>query len=328
MAHKIEKRDKQQGRQMAWHNLTEVVADLSLEKNWLTKWDIEKRTLELDGIDTGFDILIGDDDKEVIGKPFARTYKPISNKEFLTVIKDSISTIKGVNIETVGSVCNRGRVFVSVSLKDNSEYKIGNRTFKDFLNFGNGHDQSSVLWVNNTNTCTVCNNTFSYNLNNNKSDIDIRVFHRGNVELKISNIAEIIDAHLGNQAEYKAEFERLMNIDIKPTDARNLFAGWTLRNDNEKSITPRGINKINRLSELFATGKGNEGKNRADAFSAVTDFYTHESTRGSGANVGNQFVSSEFGIGRTAKQNFWNVIRSDYDVDFFSNIGKKALAIV
>lgn len=328
MAHRIEQRDKQQGREMAWHGLTDINQNLGLENNWLTEWDIETRRLELDGEETEFNILVGSDDKKVIGKPFANSYRPITNMDFLAMIKESTSGIKGITVETVGSVCNRGRVFVSLSLKNSSSYKIGNRQFKDYLNFGNGHDQSSVLWVNNTNICTVCNNTFSYNLQNEKSDVDVRVFHRGDVEVKLTNMAEIIDAHIGTQAQYKAEFERLMSIDIDTTNARSLFAGWSLRNDKEKELSTRGLNKINRLTELFVSGAGNSGKNRADAFSAVTDYYTHESTRNRGANVGSQFVSSEFGLGRMAKQNFWDVIRDDNEVKDYINVGAKALAMV
>ena len=328
MAHKITERDKQQGREMGWHQLTEINTNLGLDNNWLTDWDIERRRLQLDGVDTEYNILVASDDGQVIGKPFADSYRPITNADFLKLIKDSITGIKGIKVESIGSVCNRGRVFVSLSLKDSSSYKIGDRQFNDFLNFGNGHDQSSVLWANNTNVCTVCNNTFSYNLQNNNSEVDVRVFHRGDVELKVSNMAEIIDAHLGCQALYKAEFERLMRIDITPSNARNLFTGWSLRNDKDKEISTRGLNKVNRMTELFVSGKGNSGKNRADAFSAVTDFYTHESTRSRGANVGSQFVSSEFGLGRMAKQDFWNVIRSNDRIAALSKVGEKALSVL
>lgn len=328
MSHNIEVRDRQQGCEQAWHGLTEIITDLDLTNNWLTEWDIQTRKLQLDGEDTDFNILVASDDGEVIGKPFADTYKPISNSEFLTMIKDAISGISDIKVESVGSVCNRGRVFVSLSLKESKSYKIGHRQFQDFLNFGNGHDQSSVLWVNNTNICTVCNNTFSYNLRNKKSQIDVRIFHRGDVEVKLTNMAEIIDAHLGCQAKYKQEFETLMKTSMSTTQASNLFAGWSLRNDEDKELSPRGIAKVDRLTSLFTSGNGNQGNSRADAFSAVTDYYTHESTRGGGENKGKQFVSSEFGLGRAAKQNFWNVIRDDEMVEDYINIGAKALQAV
>ena len=327
MGHRIEKRDKQQGRKQAWHGLTEIVTDLNLDNNCLRKeWDIKEVELQtIDGVEVPFRILTGSDDGQVIGKPYASTYKPITNAQFLDMIKEATSDIKGLVVESVGSVCNRGRVFVSLSLKESKSYKIGNRQFEDYLNFGNGHDQSCVLWVNNTNICTVCNNTFTYNLFSKSNNIDVRVFHRGDVEMKLSNVSQIIDAHLGSQAHFKAEFEALMKQDMNPTQARNLFAGWTLRNDADKELSTRGLTKVNRLTELFVKGAGNAGTNRADAFSAVTDYFTHESTRGNGSNVGNQFVSSEFGIGRIAKQGFWDVIRDFEAIETYSDIGVKAL---
>jgi len=309
MAHHYTKRDKHQGIKQAWHFLTDVVEYIDLDDCCLSDWEIEQSRLSINkDVETDFYILTATDDNKVIGKPFASTYKPITNTQFLKMIKDVLKEIDGAKIESVGSVCNRGRVFVSISLKDTSVYKIGNREFKDYLNFGNGHDQSSVLWANNTNTCTVCDNTFTINLNNKSGDINIRIPHRGNIEVKIENLKEVIDNHLGSQATFRQEFERLIAQPITQRDAKYLFTGWLNRITPEKEPSAKFFNKVNRLTELFSTGAGNRGENYADVFSAVTDYYTHESTRGGGANVGAQYVSSEFGLGRTAKNNFWNVI--------------------
>jgi hypothetical protein len=329
MAHHITKRDKQQGIKQAWHGLTQVVDHIDLDNCFLSEWEIKSSRLFIgDGNETDFYILTATDDNKVIGKPFAETYKPISNTQFLKMIKDVLKEIDGAKIESVGSVCNRGRVFVSISLKDTSVYKIGNREFNDYLNFGNGHDQSSVLWANNTNVCTVCNNTFSANLNNKSGDINLRIPHKGNIEVRIENLKEVIDIHLGAQANFKLEFERLMAEPLTQRDAKYLFTGWLSRTTPEKEPSTKFLNKVNRLTELFSSGAGNRGENYADAFSAVTDYYTHESTRGSGSNVGAQYVSSEFGLGRTAKNNFWDVVTDkDVTVDFISS-GSKILASV
>ena len=329
MAHRIEKRDKQQGREMGWHRLTEIVTDLNLENNWLRKWDIQEVPLYINPNDNltevPFKVLTATDDYKVIGKPFATTYRPISNKMFLDMIQEAISNIDGATVESVGSVCNRGRVFVSISIKDYKKFNIGHREFNDYLNFGNGHDQTCVLWVNNTNICTVCNNTFTLNLHDKKSAINARVHHRGDIETSITNIEEIIKGYFESRDFFKQEFERLMEQPLDTTGARNLFAGWTLRNDDDKMLTVKSLNKVNRLTELFNTGAGNLGNSRADAFSAITDFFTHESTRKGGANTGNQFVSSEFGIGRSAKENFWNVVRDEELMVDYTTIGKFAL---
>lgn len=125
------------------------------------------------------------------------------------------------------------------------------------------------------------------------------------------------------------KYERLLNEPMKVDAARNLFAGWMIRSTGEsRDLGPKTMTKVNRMTELFEEGKGNVGENRADAFSAVTDYYTHESTRNGGSNVQRQVFSSEYGLGRMAKSDFWNVIRNDSSVDAYTAKGKKALALV
>jgi len=328
--HGITKRDKQQARHMGWHGLTEINADLDLKNNWLTQWDIQEVGLQTpDGIEVPFKILTGTDDNEIIGKPFAGTYTPVSNKQFLDMITEAISGVKGAVVESVGSVCNRGRVFVSISIKGMDKFKVGDREFMDYLNFGNGHDQTSAVWANASNICTVCDNTFSMNLNG-EQEIKIKVKHSKDVAVRLENISEVIDAYAGTQAKFKAEFERLMNEPLKTYNARNLFAGWMIRSNSEegKDLGPKTLTKVNRVTELFESGRGNTGSNRADAFSAVTDYYTHESTRNAGRNVQRQLFSSEYGLGRMAKTDFWNVIRNDDRVNAYVANGKKALALL
>ena len=331
MSHGITKRDRQEARHMGWHNLTQINEVLDLKNNWLTKWDIQEVGLKTAGdVEVPFKILTGTDDQEVIGKPFAGTYTPVSNKAFLDMIGEAISGVKGAVVESVGSVNNRGRVFVSLSIKGMDKFKVGNREFLDYLNFGNGHDQTSAVWTNASNTCTVCDNTFSMNLDG-EQEVKCKVKHSKDVIARLDNIVEIIDAYAGTQAKFKAEFERLMNEPMKTDKARNLFAGWMIRSNNEeggKDLGPKTLTKVNRVTELFEKGKGNSGENRADAFSAVTDYYTHESTRNSGKNVTRQVFSSDYGLGRMAKSSFWNVIRNDDSVNAFAANGKKALALL
>ena len=331
MSHGITNRDRQEARHMGWHNLTQINEVLDLKNNWLTKWDIQEVGLKTVGdVEVPFKILTGTDDNQVIGKPFAGTYTPVSNKAFLDMIGEAISGVKGAVVESVGSVNNRGRVFVSLSIKGMDKFKVGKREFLDYLNFGNGHDQTSAVWTNASNTCTVCDNTFSMNLDG-EQEVKCKVKHSKDVIARLDNIVEIIDAYAGTQAKFKAEFERLMNEPMKTDKARDLFAGWMIRSNNEeggKDLGPKTLTKVNRITELFEKGKGNSGENRADAFSAVTDYYTHESTRNSGKNVARQVFSSDYGLGRVAKSSFWNVIRNDDSVNAFAANGKKALALL
>ena len=102
MSHGITNRDRQEGRHMGWHNLTQINEVLDLKNNWLTKWDIQEVGLKTVGdIEVPFKILTGTDDNEFIGKPFAGTYTPVSNKAFLDMIGEAISGVKGAVVESV-----------------------------------------------------------------------------------------------------------------------------------------------------------------------------------------------------------------------------------
>ena len=73
-------------------------------------------------------------------------------------------------------------------------------------------------------------------------------------------------------------------------------------------MSSRTFNTVTRLAELFQRGAGNNGETLLDAFSAVTDFYSHESSGGAdqpGFRV-KQALSSEFGSASRKKQDFFS----------------------
>ena len=310
--HKIENTDKQQGRKMAWHGLTEVREDLSLEQNWLRDWDLIERRLYTRrlGCDdipsrkydlahnlSGYSILGCSDDSNItIGKPYnPETYKPITNEQFLDLVYDCISGTDH-QIESIGSVRGRGRVFCSVKLNGLDDYNAGGREFKPFLNFGNGHDKSSVLWVNTSNACTVCDNTFTFNLQE-KSKNGYKLRHTKNAIHKFPEIARLIDQAIGVQAEFQVAFNKLSLIDVKPETAKKWITGFEAETVTE--ISTQKKNRIDRIDDLFVNGKGNNGNDRSDLLSAVTDYYTHEFVKGRG--IGNRIYQSEMGRGADRK---------------------------
>ena len=332
MSHNLTERDQQIGLKQAWHGLTTVVDAIDVKDNYLTQWDVERKPLTYinnndEEVETGFGILVGTDDDEIIGRPMSPSYKPITNEKFMDLVSDAMNRLTKAKIESIGSVCNRGKVFVTVSLDGHGKDKVGDREFKDFLNFGNSHDQTSKLWVNNTNVCTVCDNTFSFNLNSKPGQIGSAV-HRGDIELKLADISNLVDSYLGTQEDFRKKFENLLKKKIDSKKAKQLFTGFLTRNNPREGLSTRCLNTVESLDTLFKRGAGNRGESYADAFSAVTDYYTHNSTRGSGKNRGNQYVSSEFGLGRMNKQSFWTVINNDSLVNSTISRVEKLLNIV
>lgn len=324
MAHRISEFDKQQGLVQAWHGLTEVEPAISLDNNWLRTWELVPVTLEKKGLPTKWTILECTDlgEKLEIGQPYnPDSFQPVNNAAFLEMIKDSIAGTPHV-VSSVGSVRNRGRVFVSIELNGMEKFKAAGRDFGSFLNFGNGHDKSSVLWVNTSNICTVCDNTFTSNLISvenkiAKSDdvaddtLNLRQRHTKNVKLRLPELSKVIDMAIGVQAEFKLAMDTLHELVIPMPEATSLFAGFIGRNVAKplvkNGLSTRSMNTVTRLGDLFVNGKGNRGETLADAFSAVTDFYTHFSSGGD--NIHRQVLSSEYGSGNVNKQAFWNMVQ-------------------
>ena len=331
MGHGIkEGRDRQVGLKQAWHGLTEVKAKIDPDNNYLTSWDVERRPLsvEVDGVtvESGFDILVGSDDGQLIGKPLSQAYKEVSNESFMDLVSDAMNRLPKAKLESIGSVGNRGKVFATISLGDHKEYKLGDREFQDFLNFGNAHDQSSRLWINNTNVCTVCENTFNFNLNSTKGLVGSAV-HRGDIELKLADLTVLVDEFLDTQEDFKTKFDKLLKRRIDLEKAQQLYTGFLTRNNPREGVSARCLNTVERLGELFTRGAGNRGENYADAFSAVTDYYTHNSTRGGGKNKASQYYSSEHGLGRMNKNAFWTVVNNRELCEKTINRGKKLLEL-
>lgn len=190
------------------------------------------------------------------------------------------------------------------------QFKAGGREFKPFINFGNGHDKSSVLWANTSNVCTVCDNTFQMNLNAVEKQVvaAVNARHTKNVALRLPELGMIIRNATVLQQEFALAFEVLAETKIHDTYAEGLLVGFISQDDDATGLTTRAKNIVARLMSLFRSGRGNHGETLADLFSAVTDFYTHENA-GNGKNPGKQFQSSEFGTGMQRKQEFWNAIQ-------------------
>lgn len=322
MSHEIRKWDRQQGRTQAWHGLTAVVPNLSLShpEFYLGQWDVKEARIRATAPDgsnlslfaateedpegreggesAGWRCLYTDDKPLpgalFVGAPYNRgTYSPLSNKEFVRIIRASLDAAGiGDAVESVGSVFNRRRVFVSIKLPGMETGNFGGRDFSMFLNFLNSFDMSSPFMANTSNICTVCNNTFQMNL----SEGGCLVKHTKNMPEKLETLPAVVAQAIGAQKEFGNAFLALHSEAVSEDAVRFLFAEFVATG----KLSTRGHGTVERLVQLFRGGAGNAGKTLADAFSAITDYYSHESA--GGEDIGKQFVSSEFGDGARKKR--------------------------
>lgn len=345
MSHEISKIDRQQGIEMAWHKLTEIFSEIKLGLSFLSQWDVEKQPMkEPDGSQSEYCRLVCTDNPKIrIGKPVhCDSYGIITNAEFLKVVENALREIPGAIVASVGSVCERSRIFVSVKMQDLPEYSAAGRVFVPYLNFMSSHDMSAPFSVNASNICTVCNNTFGMNLAlvaNQRSGLkaaqaaseaakSVRVVlkHTKNVADRLENVPEIISGFHGSQMLFKAQMEKLAAEKVTFDNACALFAGFLTPADKaDVKLSTRRANQVDRLSTLFRKGAGNAGENRADWFSAVTDYYTHENA--GGENILRQVVSSEYGDGFNAKREAWNMLGDEKAFASTLTRGQQVLAI-
>lgn len=317
MAHRKFIHDKIQSIEKTWHGLEDRVksGEFSLDNCWLAQWDIIARDLVFpNGKATPFKTLVCNDNEEIlVGNPFRPSFVPVLNSEFLNMIREATAGA-GHELTTCGSIRNRGRVFVSFRLKGMESFEAAGKKYSAFLNFGNGHDKSSVLWTGTSNTCTVCDNTYSANLvsienkdlsgsqREESDDIKAQIRHTKNAKIHLPDLAKTIDAAIGVQAQFKLELDKLASEACDAKKAEELFTGFLASGE---TISTRTENRVTRMVQLFAKGAGNRGETMEDAFSAVTDYFSHESV---GDNREKQFLSSEFGAGNVMKNRFFDTI--------------------
>lgn len=340
MSHEIQIHDKQQGTEMAWHGLTEVLPVIVLANCFLSTWDVVKQVLFAIGEDgkqikTDFCRLVCSDNPEiVIGSPVhCETYTVLSNKRFVEIAQSVIDSITGAVVSSVGSVCNRARIFISIRVPEMQSFIAAGREFKPYLNLLSSHDKSAPFIVNMSTICTVCNNTFGANLHDSENrSLRLKITHSKNMADKLENVPEIIKAYLASVQQFADTLNKFASQPISTDETRAFFAGFLDANSNEtlgtadelRQFSTRRMNQIDRLTELFLTGKGNNGKNLADVFSAVTDYYSHESS--GGENPFKQVASSEFGNGATMKAAAYALLQDDKKLAKIIAKGSKLLA--
>lgn len=326
MSHKIGQFDRQEGIKQAWHGLTVVRESISATDNWLAEWDVEKRVMfNPDGTPSEWNRVTCTDNGLYIGKPVhADTYSLITNKQFLDIVNDALLSVRGAKIDSVGSVCDRGRVFVSVSIPDLPEFRAAGREFRAYLNFINSHDQSSPFAVNASNVCVVCDNTFRYNLQDRNNKVfRATVKHTKNASERLQDIDRMIDCYIGTQMRFKQLMDVLEEAPVSTSTAGKFFTG--LHSPTVSKPSPQLLTKVDELQSLFRSGRGNRGQTLADVFSAVTDYYTHQASRSS--SPWRQIESSEYGFGAEMKTRAMDILTDPADYASTVMRGQEVLAM-
>lgn len=149
MSHEILERDTQQGIEMAWHGLTQVVPEITFENsplNWtLERRPLYRRVITPEGEETYAPYhqqeIVANDDQKPVGDAVGESYGVIQNSQLWDALMKGLEDCAvPFRVASIGSVCNRTKVFISVQLNEGAAFKIGNRDFQFFLNALSTHD--------------------------------------------------------------------------------------------------------------------------------------------------------------------------------------------
>ena len=308
MAAHLENRDVQAGIEQAWHGLTKVVPVIKFDDAFPFEITREQLFTETQAPLDGWSYFRCSDDGKPAGKPVPETYTALTNARFWEIVHNAVGGTDAI-IESAGTIFDRCRRFVTVKLgTDVDDFKVGDRTFKNRFSLLDSIDQSTNFYGVNSSTCVVCANTFQLVMGDDKGEFRFKLRHSKNLLPKIENMEKAIDAFVGVTAQFQSALTVANEIAVNETKARQLFAGWIC--DDEAGLSTRSFNTVSRLTDLFKGGAGNRGETLLDAFSAVTDYYSHESSGGEdqpGFRL-KQTISSEWGSGQKRKADFFNSV--------------------
>lgn len=325
MSHAIGTRDSQMGIKQAWHGLTIVQKEIAFKGSPLD-WTLERQPLMLaDGTRFHQDAIVCSDDGLPVGNAVSGSYGIIQNEQLFDTLMAGLedASVK-FKIASVGSVCDRAKVFISIELNEGKNFKVGDRDFEFNLNALSSHDGSGKAMFMDSSICIVCQNTFSFNVNqfnNNKGGIRFAVKHTKNSGIALENVAKGIEDVISNRALFCAELDKLGNQKVSKDEAHSFILGL-IAPETSNEVSTRTYNNSEEILDLFVKGPGNSGSNRLDLFSAFTDFYTHSH---SGRGVEAQYVASEFGSGQKMKDRAFNALT---DWNSFDNLKQRGSSLV
>jgi hypothetical protein len=324
--------DFQYGLSQAWHGLTQIKTAEQMAKGFPyelnkipLKFEVDGQTHSAGGnylivsSDNKLPVGVDIDDGQFVGAEARRpSFGYMSNAEFFELVRNTIAST-GFEIASTGTLANRQKRFVSLKPGKQTAFVAGGREFKNFLSIVDAIDGTLNLQARFNNVCVVCANTFAQSIREGDK-VASNPHTKRHIE-RIAGFEATIEAFFG----YAKQFEKLLNVmdetPIDAVDARNLFAGF-LNNGKREEISSRRWGQVETLVSLFETGKGNNGKTALDAFSAVTDYYTHEHAVNGRLGLMGQETQSEIGSGFKAKNRFVELVsmsgRTPQGIDFLT----------
>lgn len=252
----------------------------------------------------GYHAVTRDDNENVLGIVQGR-YRPLQNKEAFSFF-DSIVGEKLAMYETAGALGKGERIWLLAKLPGTIQV-INDDITEKYLLLANSHDGTLKVTVMLTPIRVVCQNTLNMSLGSKANRASLK--HTESIGLKIEEVRKTLGL-VNSRFELFADMARRLAVTQITSEAFEDYAKKSLNvSDTDNNDLPtRTKNTLEKVSELFETGKGTDIKGVKGtawaAYNAITEYVDyHRPTKG---DIGNRTKSLLFGSGAMIKDRAWN----------------------
>ena len=219
----------------------------------------------------------------VLGNKLGKGYTVMQNNVALDLVDELVSK-QSMTIETVGSLCDGAKVFVT--LKNETPIDLGNNDITEqYLVLLNGHDGNTAISAYFTNVRVVCQNTLNASLSNCRNKHTVR--HTVTAKDRLTEALIIMgvmqrNADLDKQAYQQMKTQQftgkmfthyLSNLFFTPHEIAEIKQG------DYKAVSTRKKNILSEVNHFAHTGIGQDLAGEFSAFwayNAVTGYFSNQ----------------------------------------------------
>jgi phage/plasmid-like protein (TIGR03299 family) len=270
--------------------------------------------------------IVREDNNTVLGVT-GRRYKPVQNKEAFDFL-DGLAADRTIRYHTAGVLGKGERIWILGQLAGDITIPKTDEQIKKFLLFTNCHDGTAAgrcLW---TPVRVVCQNTLNRAIRQARADNEpgIAIRHTGDIAGKIAEAQRILGLSVRLYDDFEKQIRRAAKERISDEQRKAYFRslygpkGKPANQEDGDTVSTQTRKVLERLEELFHSGKGNDQKGIRGswwaAYNAVTEQVDHHTaTRLQGSKKddptaarSNRLANIWFGDGAKLKERAWDLV--------------------
>jgi hypothetical protein len=268
---------------VSWHALETEKENLSTENCKLREMQIQRGAVKItvEGAEYPAPLIvpcvphpIESGKLHFLGRPYdPSSYQLFDNREFLDFAAQCFAAAGMDNrLSFITTLYDGSRMTLSRRLHEADFKDAHGHEINSYINLLNSVDGSWPVFANVSEIRTVCYNTATANLM--EGGAACKHTPRALSEFIArfpETLAEALKVHEGSANEYLI----MADIPLSFTQAQSFFAALV----GTAKLSTRAFNVVNEgLMPLFLKGRGCYGQTAADAYNAVTEHYTHNSS--------------------------------------------------